>query len=49
MKTLQEAQFDNRAANLGAALQYLVIDDLELPHMIGTLRLALNALHRHFF
>jgi len=48
MKALQEAQFDNRQENLGAALQYLVIDDLELPYMIGTLRVALNALSRHF-
>jgi len=48
MKALQEAQFDNRQENLGAALQYLVIEDKELPYMIGTLRLALNALARHF-
>jgi len=48
MTALQEAQFDNRQENLRAALQYLVIDDLELAYMIGALRLALNALHRHF-
>jgi len=48
MKAIKEAQFDAAHEPLGVALQYLVIDDLELPHMIGTLRLALNALDRHF-
>jgi len=47
-QALKEAQFDAPHENLYAALQYLVIDDLELPHMVGTLRLALNALDRHF-
>jgi len=47
-QALQEAQFDAPHENLHAALQYLVIDDLELPHMLGTLRLALNALAHHF-
>lgn len=46
---IQEAQFDNRFDNLYAALQYIVLDDLELPHLVGTTRLVLNALSRHFF
>ena len=46
---IQEAQFDNRFDNLYAALQYIVLEDLELPHLVGTTRLVLNALSRHFF
>jgi len=49
MKALREAQFDVPHENLYAPLQYLVIDDLELPYMIGTLRVALNLLCHHFF
>jgi len=49
LKALQTAQFEHRHDNLFAALQYLVIDDVELPHMLGALRLALNALNNHFF
>ena len=46
---IQEAQFDNRFDNLYAALQYIVLEDLELPHLVGTTRLVLNVLSRHFF
>ncbi|CAM1652698.1 hypothetical protein [Bartonella apihabitans] len=31
------------------ALQYIVLEDLELPHLVGATRLVLNALNRHFF
>jgi len=48
MKSLQEAQNTAPCENLGAALQYIVIEDREMHHMLGTLRLALNALARHF-
>ncbi|MHC5307528.1 hypothetical protein [Bartonella sp. LJL80] len=48
-KAIQEAQFDNRYDNLYAALQYVVIEDLELPYLVGATRLLLNALERHFF
>ncbi|EJF92660.1 hypothetical protein [Bartonella tamiae] len=48
-KAIQEAQFDNKFDNLYAALQYVIIEDLELPHLVGTTRLLLNALARHFF
>jgi len=48
-KSLQEAQNTSPYENIGAALQYIVIEDRELPHMLGTLRLALNALARHFY
>jgi len=49
MKSLQQAQSAAPCENLSAALQYIVIEDRELPHMLGTLRLALNALARHFY
>jgi len=48
MKAVQEAQLKSPNENFHAALQYLVIEDKELPHMVGTLRLVLNALYRHF-
>ncbi|ALE03508.1 hypothetical protein [Bartonella ancashensis] len=34
--------------NLYAALQYLVVEDQSLPHLVGSLRIVLNALHRYF-
>ncbi len=37
----------NRGANLFAALDYLLVRDQQLPHMIGDLRLALNAIGHH--
>jgi len=49
MEAVSEAQFFNRSDNLVAALQYLVVDDVALPHMVGTLRVALNLLCHHFF
>ncbi|UXM95390.1 hypothetical protein N5853_01735 [Bartonella sp. HY329] len=48
LKAIQEAQFDNAHENLYAAIQYILIDDRELPHLLGALRMVLNALHRHF-
>jgi len=47
-QAIQEAQNQHPHDNLYASLQYLVIEDKELPHMVGTLRLALNALAREF-
>lgn len=45
---IQEAQFDNRIDNLYAALQYIVLEDREMPHLVGAVRLVLNALNKHF-
>ncbi|WP_396584223.1 hypothetical protein [Bartonella grahamii] len=45
---VQEAQCLHRQYNLHAALQYLVIEDQSLPHLVLSLRIALNALHKHF-
>ncbi|WP_412058233.1 hypothetical protein [Bartonella sp. DGB2] len=45
---LKEAQFDNPDDNLFAAIQYIVEDDMDVSHLVGALRLALNALSRHF-
>jgi len=49
LRAVQAAQLESPTDNLYAALQCLVIEDKELPYMVGTLRLVLNALHRHFF
>lgn len=43
----QQAFHENRGANMWAALNYLVERDEQLPHMIGDLRLALNAIGHH--
>ncbi|UXN06323.1 hypothetical protein [Bartonella sp. HY761] len=48
LKAIQEAQFDNGNENLYAAIQYILIDDRELPHLLGATRMVLNALHRHY-
>ncbi|MET0438248.1 MAG: hypothetical protein ABW043_12230 [Devosia sp.] len=38
---------ENRGANMWAALDYLLSRDQALPHMIGDLRLGLNAVGHH--
>lgn len=48
-EAIQEAQFDNNDENLLNALQYVVVENLELPHLVGATRMVLNALSRHFF
>ncbi|AGF75772.1 hypothetical protein [Bartonella vinsonii] len=45
---VQEAQCLYRQYNLHAALQYLVIEDQSLPHLVPSLRIVLNALYKHF-
>lgn len=45
---LLEANMFNRASNLFAAMDYLVLRDEYHPHMVGDLRLALNALGRYY-
>lgn len=45
---LREAQSLYRQYNLYTALQYLVIEDKELSHLVGSLKVALNALHKYF-
>ncbi|WP_407965897.1 hypothetical protein [Bartonella sp. C271] len=47
-EAIKEAQRLYRQHNLYAALQYLVIEDQSLPHLIGSLYIALNALCKHF-
>lgn len=39
---------ENRGANLYAALDYVVLRDQQMWHMVGDCRLALNALAHHF-
>jgi len=48
LRAVQEAQNDNGKENLYAALHYIVIEGLALPHLLGPARMVLNALHRHF-
>ncbi len=47
-EALKETQCLYRQYNLYAALQYLVIEDQSLPHLVSSLRIVLNALHKHF-
>ncbi|CDO46798.1 hypothetical protein KAE70_00500 [Bartonella henselae] len=47
-KVLKEAQCLYRQHNLYAALQYLVMEDQELPHLVNALRIALNTLQKYF-
>lgn len=43
----EQCLHENRGANMFAAIDYLLVRDMELPHMIGDLRLALNAIGHH--
>ncbi|WP_102830653.1 hypothetical protein [Bartonella bovis] len=47
-EVIREAQELYRQYNLHAALQYIVIEDQQLPHLVNSLRMALNALHKYF-
>lgn len=44
---LEQGYHENRGANMWAALDYLVGRDEQHPHMIGDLRLGLNAIGHH--
>ncbi len=45
---LSRANEEHRSTALYAACQYVVLRDEFLPHLFGDLRLALNALSRHY-
>ncbi|MET3560358.1 hypothetical protein ABID39_001052 [Bartonella japonica] len=47
-EALKEAQCLYRQYNLYAALQSIVIEDQSLPHLVSSLRVALNALQKYF-
>ncbi|UTO28190.1 hypothetical protein [Bartonella harrusi] len=47
-KAIQEAQNSHRQHNFHAALQYLVVEDQQLPSLVHSLRLILNALDKYF-
>jgi len=47
-KAIQETQDQHRSENLWAALQFIIVQDEMMPHMLGAARLVCNALHRHF-
>ncbi|CAK01408.1 hypothetical protein [Bartonella tribocorum] len=47
-EALKETQCLYRQYNLHAALQYLVIEDQMLPHLVNSLRVALNVLQKRF-
>jgi hypothetical protein len=44
----EQCLFENRGSNLSAALDYIVGRDEQHWHMVGDVRLALNALAHHF-
>lgn len=48
MDAVMEAQMGNRTDHLLGALQYCVVEDLRMWHLVGALRLAANALSAHF-
>ncbi|UNE54419.1 hypothetical protein [Bartonella machadoae] len=47
-EAIKEAQYLYRQHNFYAALQYLVIEDQMLPHLVNSLCIVLDALHKHF-
>lgn len=47
-EAIKEAQHLHRQYNFHAALQYLVVEDQPLPYLVCSLRIILNALHKHF-
>ncbi len=47
-EAIKEAQYLHRQHNFHAALQYLVIEDQPLPTLVGSLRIILDALYKHF-
>lgn len=47
-EVIREIQCLYRQYNLHAALQYLVVEDQTLPHLVLSLRIALNVLQKYF-
>ncbi|WP_246790043.1 hypothetical protein, partial [Bartonella taylorii] len=47
-EVIKETQHLYRQYNLYAALQYLVVEDQTLPHLVPSLRIVLNALQKYF-
>lgn len=47
-EAIQEAQNEHRTENLWAALQYVIVEDQMMQHLLGSARLVCNVLHRHF-
>ena len=47
-KAIEAAQGENRTENLWAALDYCILRDQPMSHMIGALRILCNSLARHW-
>ncbi|EJF77531.1 hypothetical protein MCQ_01501 [Candidatus Bartonella washoeensis Sb944nv] len=47
-EAIKEAQCLYRQYNLYAAIQYLIVEDQMLPHLVSSLGIALNALQKYF-
>ncbi|WP_273760792.1 hypothetical protein [Bartonella sp. ML70XJBT.G] len=47
-EAIKETQHFYRQHNFYAALQYIVIEDQELPYLVPSLRIILNALRKYF-
>ncbi|SSZ39906.1 Uncharacterised protein [Bartonella grahamii] len=47
-EAIKETQHLYRQYNLYTSIQYIVIEDQMLPHLVNSLRVALNALHKYF-
>lgn len=47
-KAIQDAQFENKHENLWAAVDYVLMRDEPVHHLIGATRITCNVLARHF-
>ncbi|AQX30809.1 hypothetical protein [Bartonella schoenbuchensis] len=47
-EVIREVQVLHRRYNLHDALEHLVIEDQPMEHLVNSLRIALNALHKYF-
>ncbi|UNF46219.1 hypothetical protein MNL06_03810 [Bartonella krasnovii] len=47
-EAIKETQHLYRQYNLYTSLQYLVVEDQTLPHLVNSLRIALNVLQKYF-
>jgi hypothetical protein len=45
--TAENALHQHRGSNLHAAIDYIVFRDQEMHHLVGDVRIALNAVHHH--
>ena len=47
-EAMRNVMIEHRSPNAVSALDVFITKDVHVPHLVGDLRIALNALHRHF-